>query len=99
MVIGVKIMGKRNKTYKVKNLSKVNTTLYKNGDTFYTDRSIGILHKGKVKTIGDTPDLSDYAKKDEVQAMIPDVSEYVKGDEVQAMIDEAINNLGGEGSE
>ena len=79
-------MGKRNKSYKVKNLSKVNTTLYKNGDIFYTDRSIGILHKGKVKTIGDIPDLSEYVKADEVQAMIPDLSDYVKNDEVQAMI-------------
>ena len=108
-------MGKRNKSYEVKKLSEVNTTLYKNGDIFYTDRSIGILHKGKVKTIGSKPDLSDYAKKDEVQAMIPDLSdyvkidevqamipdtsEYVKADEVQAMIDDAINNLGGEDGE
>ena len=104
-------MGKRNKSYKVKNLSKVNTTLYKNGDIFYTDRSIGILHKGKVKTIGDIPDLSEYVKADEVQAMIPDLSEYAKKDDipdvssfltatqVQQMIDEAINNSGGGGNE
>src|SRR5690625_3034484 len=83
---GVIIMGKRNKSYEVKNLSKVNTTRYKNGDIFYRDRSIRMLHKGKKKTIGDKTDLSDYVKKDEVQAMIPDTSEYVKKDEVQAMI-------------
>ena len=76
-------MGKRNKSYEVKNLNKVNTKLYKNGDIFYTDRSIGILHKGKVKTVGSSPDLTDYVKKDEVQAMI----------------DDAINNLGGDGGE
>src|SRR5699024_3959884 len=66
-------MGKRNKSYKVKNLSKVNTTIYKNGDIFYTDRSIGILQKEKVKTIGDITDLSEYAKKED----IPDVSSFV----------------------
>ena len=92
-------MGKRNKSYEVKNLNKVNTKLYKNGDIFYTDRSIGILHKGKVKTVGSSPDLTDYVKKDEVQAMIPDTTDYVKKDEVQAMIDDAINNLGGDGGE
>ena len=98
--------------YKVTNLSKVNTTLYKEGDHFITNRSVGILVNGKIKTIGnDGPDLSDYAKledipdvssfltSDEVQSMIPDTSEYVKADEVQAMIDDAINNLGGEGGE
>lgn len=89
-------MGKKIKSYEVKNLSKVNTTLYKNGEIFYTDKGIGILHKGKVKTLVSSSDLSNYVKKDEVQAMIPDTSEYVKIDEVQAMIDEAINNLGGE---
>lgn len=77
-------MSKKNKTYEVTSLSKVNTTLYKNGDLFYTNRSIGVLHNGKIKTIGsNTPDLSDYVKKDEVQAMI----------------DEAISNLGGDGNE
>ena len=57
------------------------------------------------------PDLSDYVKNDEVQAMIPDLSEYAKKDEipdvssfltatqVQQMIDEAINNSGGGGNE
>ena len=87
-------MVKRIRSYKVKNLSKVDTTLYKNGDIFYTDRSIGILHKGKIKTVGEIPDLADYAKKDEVQAMIPDVSEYVTADEVQAMIEEYLNKDG-----
>lgn len=74
-------MGKRNKTYEVKNLSRVNTTLYKNGDMFFTNKSIGVLHNGKIKTIGNNP---------------PDLTDYVKRDEVQQMIDEAISNLGGE---
>lgn len=59
--------------YRVTNLSKVNTTLYKEGDHFITSRSAGILVNGKIKTIGnDTPDLSDYPKIDEVQQMIDD---------------------------
>ena len=57
--------------YKVTNLSKVNTTLYKEGDHFITNRSVGILVNGKIKTIGnDSPDLSDYVKRNEVQQMI-----------------------------
>ena len=77
--------------YRVTNLSKVNTTLYKEGDHFITSRSAGILVNGKIKTIGnDTPDLSDYAKKDD----IPDVSSFVTIEQVQQMIDEAINQGG-----
>lgn len=90
-------MDKKIKSYEVTNLSTVNTTLYKNGDIFYTDRSIGILHKGKVKKIVSTPDLTGYVKKEEVQDMIPDLSDYVKREEVQQMIDEALNTGGEEG--
>ena len=73
--------------YKVTNLSKVNTTLYKEGDHFITNRSVGILVNGKIKTIGnDVPDLTDYAKKDE----IPDVSSFLTATQVQQMIDDAI---------
>jgi len=74
-------MGKRIKAYKVTNLSKVDTTLYIEGDHFITDRSVGILVNGKIKTIGNNP---------------PDLKDYVKRDEVQQMIDEALNNTGGE---
>ena len=73
--------------YKVTNLSKVNTTLYKEGDHFITNRSVGILVNGKIKTIGnDDPDLSDYAKLED----IPDVSSFLTSEEVQQMIDDAI---------
>ena len=101
-------MSVRNKTYKVTSLSKVNTTLYKNGDLFYTGRAIGVLHNGKIKTIGnDKQDLSDYVTKDELPDLtgyakkdeLPDLTGYVKRDEVQQMIDEAISNLGGDGNE
>ena len=71
-------MSKRNKTYEVTSLSKVNTTLYKNGDLFFTNRSIGVLHNGKIKTIGNnTPDLNDYVKRTEVQQMIDEAIKKV----------------------
>lgn len=37
--------------YKVNNLSKVDTRFYVEGDHFLTDRSVGILSNGKIKTI------------------------------------------------
>jgi len=81
-------LGKKITAYKVVNLSKVNTTLYLEGDHFITDRSIGILINGKIKKIGnESPDLSDYAKKKD----IPDVSNFLTESEVQSMIDEALN--------
>jgi len=39
--------------YKVKNLSKVDPRFYVEGDHFITDRSVGILTNGKIKTIQD----------------------------------------------
>lgn len=88
-------MGKRIKAYKVTNLSKVDTTLYIEGDHFITDRSVGILVNGKIKTIANNPpDLSDYAKKTD----IPDVSDFVDTSTVQQMIDEALNTGGGDGA-
>ena len=79
-------MGKRIKAYKVTNLSKVDTTLYIEGDHFITDRSVGILVNGKIKTIGNNPpDLSDYAKKTD----IPDVSDYAKKTDIPDVSDYA----------
>src|SRR5699024_12562678 len=37
--------------YKVNNLSKVDPRFYVEGDHFLTDRSVGILSNGKIKTI------------------------------------------------
>ena len=71
-------MSKKITAYRVTNLSKVNTTLYKNGDIFYTNGHIGVLHNGKVKTIARTPDLSKYAKKED----IPDVSNLAKKEDI-----------------
>lgn len=74
-------MGKKITAYKVTNLSKVDTTLYIEGDHFITNRSVGILVNGKIKTIGnDSPDLTDYVKRDEVQQMI---DEALEGDPVE----------------
>lgn len=57
--------------YKVKNLSNVNTTLYKEGDHFITNKSAGVLVNGKVVTI--TNDLTDYVKKNAVKKMVKDI--------------------------
>src|SRR5690625_63389 len=93
---GIDKMTKKVTAYKVTNLSKVDKTLYKEGDIFITSRSVGILVNNDIKTIGnELPDLSQYVKRDE----LPDLSQYVKRDEVQQMIDDAINNEGGEGVE
>jgi len=43
--------------YKVNNLSKVDPRFYVEGDHFLTDRSVGILTNGKIKTIQDQTDL------------------------------------------
>ena len=84
-------MGKKITAYKVTNLSKVDTTLYIEGDHFITDRSIGVLVNGKIKTIGNTPpDLGDYAKKEDIPDVsglakkedIPDVSDYAKKEDI-----------------
>lgn len=87
-------MGRKISAYRVNNLSKVNTTLYVEGDHFITNRSVGILVNGKIKTIGnEAPDLSDYAKKED----IPDVSSFLTSEEVQQMIDNALDTGGEEG--
>ena len=43
--------------YKVNNLSKVDPRFYVEGDHFWTDRSVGILSNGKIKTLQDQTDL------------------------------------------
>ena len=81
-------MGKKITAYKVTNLNKVDTTLYIEGDHFITDKGIGVLVNGKIKTIGNgTPNLKDYVKKDEIK-------DFVTESEVQTMIDNAMNGEG-----
>lgn len=63
----------RNKAdvYDVQSLATVDTTNYKQGDIFITNRSIGILANGKIRTLETSkPDLSKYVKKEDVQKMI-----------------------------
>ena len=77
-------MGKKITVYKVADLSKVNTTLYIEGDHFISGSDIGVLVNGEIKTIGEEPDipelpdLSDYAKKED----IPDVSGFLTEDDL-----------------
>ena len=72
-------MSKRIRAYKVTNLSKVNTTLYREGDHFISKNSIGVLVNGEIKTIANKlPDLSVYAKKTD----IPDVSGFATKEEI-----------------
>lgn len=57
--------------YEVQALNHVNPENYKNGDMFITNRSIGFLINGQIKTVEtNTPNLKDYVKKEEVQKMI-----------------------------
>lgn len=59
------------KAYDVKSLASVDVTNYKQGDLFITDRSVGILIDGKIKTLNfDTINLKPYVKKAEVEKMI-----------------------------
>lgn len=63
--------------FEVNNINKVDTTRYKNGDLFYTNRSVGILINGKIKIVPfNLPNMKNYVKKDEVQKMI---DEALKG--------------------
>lgn len=57
--------------YEVKSLATVDPTNYKQGDLFITNRSVGILINGKIKTMEfGKPDLSNYVTKDEVKKML-----------------------------
>lgn len=62
-------MSKFVRSYPVKNLSKVDTSHYTEGDLFFTKRSVGVLNNNEIIPIG-KPDLKDYVKRDEVQSMI-----------------------------
>lgn len=61
----------RMNVYEVKALNQVNPMNYKNGDLFITNRSIGVLVNGQIKTLEtNTPDLRNYVKKDDVIKLI-----------------------------
>lgn len=59
-------MGKPVRAFEVENIQKVDTTKYRNGDIFITDRSAGILINGKIKLFSHSQGL----KKSDVQKMI-----------------------------
>ena len=46
--------------YKVKNLSKVDPRFYVEGDHFITDRSVGILINGKIKTLQGNENMEEH---------------------------------------
>ena len=59
--------------YKVNNLSKVDPRFYVEGDHFLTDRSVGILNNGKIKTIQGNDQLEN-----DVNTLKTDVSTLQK---------------------
>ena len=59
-------MSKPVKAYEVENLQKVDTTKYKNGDIFISNRSGAILINGKIRPFNNSQGL----KKSDVKKMI-----------------------------
>lgn len=64
------------KVLAVNDLKKVDTARYTDGDIFYTDKQIGMLHGGTIEPFVRLTDLKGYVKKTEVKKMI---DEAVKG--------------------
>lgn len=60
------------KVLTVNSLEKVDPARYIEGDIFLTEKSIGILHKGKIEPMVKQSDLKDYVKKKDVAKMIQD---------------------------
>lgn len=57
--------------YKVSNLDKVDTTKYVDGDFFFTKKSIGIIHDGKMEKL---------VKQSDVRKIVRDEVKKVKKD-------------------
>lgn len=74
-------MSKPVRAYEVENLTKVDTTKYKNGDIFITGRSGGILINRKIIPFNNSQGL----KKADVEKIVHD------------LLDNEINVKGGEG--
>lgn len=62
-------MGKKVTAYRVRNLSKIDVTRYKDGDIFLTNRTIGILNNGKIEPLNKNNGLT----KKQVKQMIQEV--------------------------
>ena len=59
------------KTIKVDRLTMIDPTKYSEGDLFLTDRSIAILHNGKVETLVKQSDVKKMVR-DEVKKVLKD---------------------------
>ena len=57
--------------YEVKQLNKVKTTHYKEGDFFKTSKSVGILINGKIQTL--PLNLNEYVKKKDVEKLVKEM--------------------------
>lgn len=64
-------MVKRVNAYEVQSLNTVDVTNYQQGDIFITNRSIGILAQGKIKTLETSkPNLTNYVTKEELKKIL-----------------------------
>lgn len=59
------------KTIKVNSLNKIDPTKYSEGDLFLTDRSIAIIHNGKVETLVKQSDVKKMVRE-EVKKVLKD---------------------------
>lgn len=59
------------KTIKVERLTMIDPTKYSEGDLFLTDRSIAILHNGKVETLVKQSDVKKMVR-DEIKKVLKD---------------------------
>lgn len=57
------------KTIKVERLNLIDATKYREGDFFLTDRSVAILHNGKVETLVKQADVRKIVR-DEVKKVL-----------------------------
>lgn len=59
------------KTIKVERLNMIDATKYSEGDLFLTDRSIAMIHNGKVETLVKQSDVRKMVR-DEVKKVLKD---------------------------
>lgn len=62
------------RSFKVNNLNKVDTTRYREGDFFITNKNVGVMIGGKIKPIPtSTPSMKNYVKKEEVESIVHEI--------------------------
>ena len=59
------------KTIKVNSLNKIDPTKYSEGDLFLTDRSVAIIHNGKIETLVKQSDVKKMVRE-EVKKVLKD---------------------------